>query len=385
MKITGIRTHLGFARWRNWLFLQIETDEGITGVGEATLEGREKTVEAAVHDLERSLLGTDPFDIENTWQNLYYRNGFWVGGPILLTAISGIEMALWDIAGKKLGVPVYRLLGGKCRDRIRVYANGWYFGAKTPGDFASMAHATVAAGYTALKWDPFGFADRTLSSPELEYSIDCVRAVREAVGPRIDLLVEGHGRFNVYTAIKIAKKLEPIDIFFFEEPVPPENYDALREVKEAGNVPIATGERCYLKFGYRDLLEKRATHIIQPDVMHAGGILETFKIAAMADAHYIPVAPHNPNGPIAHAAAVQLCTCISNLLILEYLVNDVSWRDEAVTHPLPVIDGHIPVPTAPGLGTGINIDVIARHPYQPVDLSLFTSAPEKNVMLRPSE
>jgi len=385
MKIIGLQTWKVFANWRNWLFLKVETDEGIYGVGEATLEGRTETVEAGLRELSRNLVGRNPFDVEDIWQMMYYRDTFWVGGPIMLTAISAIEMALWDIIGKKLGVPVYMLLGGRCRTKLRLYANGWYFGASTPDDFARMAAATVKQGYTALKWDPFGSADRTLSPKQARYAVACVEAVREAVGDEVDLLIEAHGRFNVYTAIAMGRQLEKFNIFFYEEPVPPENYDALAEVKNGTNVPIATGERCYTTYGYRDLLSKQAAHIIQPDVMHAGGILETKKIAAMAAAHYIPGAPHNPNGPIAMAATMQLAACIPNFLILEYLVDDVPWRDTVVNNTVRIEDGYVELPTQPGLGIDLIEAECEAHPYQPVDLSLFSDSPERNIMKRTND
>lgn len=382
MKITALKTHKVFANWRNWVFLRIETDEGIHGVGEGTLEGREATVETAIGEMARKLIGRDPVQIEDIWQSIYYRDTFWVGGPILLTALSCIEMALWDIVGKKLKTPVYNLLGGKCHDPLRLYANGWYFGAETPEDFARKAVNVVDSGYTAMKWDPFGTADRTLTNAEFDNAVACVREVRGAVGDGVDLLIEVHGRLNVYTAIKMARALEPYDIFFFEEPVPPENLDALATVRQSTNVPIATGERCYTTHGYRELFEKRAAHIVQPDVMHAGGILETKKIAAMANTHYIPVAPHNPNGPIAMAATMQLAACIPNFLILEHLVDDVAWRNAVITNPPEIKDGHVALSDAPGLGVDLVEEECLRHPYQPVDLSLFADSPDQNIMKR---
>ncbi len=382
MKITDLKTVSVFAGWRNWVFVKVDTDEGIYGIGEATLEGRAKTIEAAVADLSRNLVGRDPFNVEDIWQTMYYREAFWIGGPILLTAISAIETALWDIIGKRLGVPIYNLLGGKCRDELRLYANGWYFGAATPADFANKAVATVKRGYSALKWDPFGSADRTLSPPQYREAIACVAAVREAVGDDVDLLIEAHGRFNVYTAITLARALERYNIFFYEEPVPPENFDALAQVTGSVSVPVAAGERCYTKFGYRELLEKRAVHIIQPDVIHAGGLLETKKISAMADAQYIPVAPHNPNGPVAMAASIQLAACIPNFLILEYLVDDVPWRDTVINNRFEIENGYVSVPSGPGLGIDVVETECESHPYKPVDLSLFSDSSEKNVMKR---
>ena len=226
MKITDLKTYVVHCYRTNWVFVKVETDEGISGIGEATLEMKEKTVEAAVLELKDYLLGKDPREIERHF-HVMYRDSYWRTGPVLMSALSGVEMALWDISAKELGVPVYRLLGGKCNDRVKAYANAWFAGAKTPEAFAEKAKIAVAQrGFRALKWDPFGSAYQNMSTKELDDALAVVGAVRDAVGNAVDLLIEGHGRFNVPTACAIARELEPFRPLFFEEPVQPDNMDA---------------------------------------------------------------------------------------------------------------------------------------------------------------
>ncbi|MFH0871624.1 MAG: galactonate dehydratase [bacterium] len=370
MKITDIKTLITFANWRNFIFVKVFTDEGIVGVGEASLEWSELAVAGAIRNLSPLVIGRDPSRIEELWQSMF-RDPYWRGGPVITTALSGIEQALWDIAGKRLGVPVYQLLGGKCRDRLRAYANAWYKGAAAPEDFAERAARTVEKGYTALKWDPFGSADLTMDYEARKRAIDIVRAVREAVGEKVDLLVEAHGRLNPATAIEMARQLEEFHPYWYEEPVPPDNLEALSKVAAATSIPIATGERLYTKYGFRELLSSQAADIIQPDLCHAGGILEVKKIAAMAEAWYVPVAPHNPNGPVGTAATVHLGACTPNFLILEYFCEDEEWLSEIVEEPIRLEKGEVIIPERPGLGIELKEAGIAKRPYQPVRLSLF--------------
>lgn len=367
MKITGVRTFLVDAYRNNLVFVKVETDEGISGVGEATLEFRERTVATAIDELGHYLIGKDPREIELHYQTIY-RDSYWRIGPVLMSALSGIEMCLWDISAKELGVPVYRLLGGRMRDRIRCYANAWFSGARTPAEFATKAKAAVAGGFTALKWDPFGSAYRTMSSAELEAALATVAAVREAVGPGIDLLIEGHGRFDVRTACVVAGELASCKPMFFEEPVPPDELDALADVKRRSPVPIAAGERLMTKHQFKDLLEKRAADVIQPDPSHAGGILECTKIAAMAEARHIEFAPHNPMGPVANAVVLQLAACTPNFTILECMANDVPWRGDLTTESIRFVDGCFEIPDRPGLGIELNEAAFADHPYSPRQL-----------------
>ncbi len=372
MKITRVESRVVFGGWRNWIFILVRTDAGITGHGEATIRSREKAVVAAVEEFARYLEGQDPLRIEDHWQTLY-RGFHWRGGAILLSALSGIEQALWDILGQAVGLPVHALLGGACRDRIRAYANGWFGAAKTPDEFARRAADTVAQGWTALKWNPFHGVDRWLEPDRFRHSIECVRAVREAVGPGVDVLIETHGLFEAAGALRMLHALEPFDVFFVEEPLPPENVQALAALKRQARVPIATGERRFTKWGFADVLEQQAADIIQPDVCHAGGILELKKIAAMAEAHYVGVAPHNSGGPIGTAASLQVDACTPNFLIQECDPWDVPWRAELVAEPVERLEnGYFPIPNRPGLGVTFDEAVAAAHPYQPVDSPAFT-------------
>lgn len=281
-----------------------------------------------------------------------------------MSGLSAVEMALWDILGKYLNVPVYQLLGGKINEKVRIYANGWFSGAREPEEFAAKAKVAVERGITALKWDPFGKNYLNISNADLDKAMRCVGAVRDAVGNCVDLLIEGHGRFNIPTGIRIAKELEQFKPMFFEEPTPPDNLDALKAVREKSPVAISAGERLYTLKGYRELFEKRAADYIQPDVSHAGGIMELKKIAAMAESYYIPFAPHNPSGPVANAATLQLAACCPNFEILEIMYSDVDYRKDVTTEKLEYKDGYIAIPDRPGLGIEINEEECLKHPYQ---------------------
>ncbi len=373
MKITGIRTSMMRVDRQNWLFVHIDTDAGITGIGEASLEGKEKTVEAAIYDLARYLNGQDPARIQHHWQAMY-RHGFWRGGVILNSALSGLEQALWDIKGKALGVPVYELLGGKTRDYIKVYT---HCGGPTPEIAAERAVALVKAGYKALK---FGTGRAGSDGRAAARRVGAMMAaVRAAVGPDIELMLDNHGQSAPGDAIEIMHALEPSGLLFYEEPTPPDNVMALQKVSEArANVRLATGERLFTKWGYRELLERQLVDIIQPDICHDGGILETRNIAAMAEAYYVKVAPHNPNGPVATAASVQLAASIPNVLILE-LAQSEPFRTNVQKQGLKVEDGVIKVPTAPGLGIELDDAVIAAHPYEARDYP-GAYAPDGSVM-----
>ena len=367
MKITDVRTFVVDCYRTNWVFVKVYTDEGITGLGEGTLEYKENALTGAVEDLKRYLVGKSPFNIEAHYHDMV-RDAYWRGGPVLMSAVSAVEAALWDINGKSLNVPVHRLLGGKVRDRVKIYVNGWFAGAREPEEFAEKARETVKRGIKAMKWDPFGKAYLSLSNEELDKALRCVAAVREAVGDKVDLLIEGHGRFNVPTAIRIAKELEPFKPLFFEEPVPPDELDALVWVREKSPLAIAAGERLYTRHSFRELLEKRAADYIQPDISHAGGILECRKIAAMAETSYIPFAPHNPSGPVANAATLQLAACTPNFEILEIMVSDVEWRKTVTNEDLEYEDGFIKIPDKPGLGLELNEEEALKHPYAVHDL-----------------
>lgn len=367
MKITDIKTFIVDAFRTNWTFVKVETDAGLHGWGEASLGTQEMALSGCIEDLKRLVVGRDPLQIEKMCFEVY-RDIYWKGGPVLMSAISGIEMAMWDIAGKHFDAPVYALLGGKMRDRVKMYANAWFVGARTPAEFAAKAKETAALGIKALKWDPFGKAHLTISNEDLERAVQCVGAVRDAVGPYVDLLIEAHGRFNPYTAIRIANELAPFKPMFIEEPCPPDNVDAIAAVRRKSPVPIAGGERVYTKFGFADYFRKEAVDIAQPDIFHAGGIMEAKKIAAMAEAEHIPVSFHNPSGPISNAAILQLAACVPNFLIHEIMLTDGSFRglmsDESVVYE----DGYILIPDKPGLGIELNEEELLKHPYQPRNL-----------------
>lgn len=367
MKVTGIKTFICHAYRTNWVFVKVLTDEGLYGVGEATLEMRELTVAAAVQELERGLVGRDPHAIEAFWHDAY-RDAYWRGGVVLMSALAGVEMALWDIKGKALGVPVYQLLGGKIRDSVPCYANGWFAGAKTPSQFADKAKAAADAGFQALKWDPFGSAYMNLSRMELKTAIECVAAVSAAVGDRVELLIEGHGRFNIPTAIRIARALEAFDVLWFEEPIPPDNLAGLAEVKSRVRVPIAAGERLYSRWDYQNFFRMQCADFAQPDVSHAGGIMEIKKIAAMAECQHLAICPHNPSGPVANAATLQLAACVPNFHVLETMATDVTYRGEVCRESVRFENGRMYIPDLPGLGVDINEEAIAAYPYEPRDL-----------------
>ena len=373
MRVTDIRTFVVDCFRTNWVFVKVYTDEGIDGVGEATLEYKEKALIGAVEHIREYLVGKDPLQIERHWHDIY-RDAYWRGGAVLMSALSAVETALWDILGKSLGVPVYQLLGGRANDKVRIYVNGWFSGAKKPEEFAACAKSAMERGVTALKWDPFGKAYLTLSNAELDNALACVAAVREAVGNRVDLLIEGHGRFDVPTGIRIAQELEQFRPMWFEEPVPPDNLEALKAVRDKSPVPISAGERLYTMKDYKDLFEMRAADYIQPDISHAGGIMELKKIAAVADTYYIPFAPHNPSGPVANAATLQLAAACPNFCILEIMYSDVVWRGDVTDEALVYKDGYIQIPDKSGLGIEIDEEACLAHPYQPHTLRHYTGA-----------
>lgn len=367
MRITEIHTYTVFMYRTNYVFIEIETDEGITGVGEGTLEYKEHALLGAVEDIRRVLIGRDPRQIEKITSELY-RDSYWRNCAALQSAVSAVDMALWDIKGKLLGVPVYELLGGKVRDGVRMYANGWFAGANTPEEFASAAKAAKEKGVTALKWDPFGKAYLYMDRGELARSIETVEAVRASVGSEVDLLIEGHGRFDIETSVRVAQALKPFEPMFFEEPTPPDSIDALAEVRRKSPVPIAAGERLYAPVAFRDFLEKGCADFIQPDVSHCGGISAIKKIASMAENYYVAVAPHNPSGPVANAATLQLAGCLTNFRILEIMMTDMSWRKRLTDERVIFADGTILIPDRPGLGLSLDREECGAHPFQPVDL-----------------
>ncbi len=373
MKVTDIKIFNVDCFRTNWVFVKVYTDEEIDGVGEATLEYKEKALAGAVEHIKEYLVGKNPLIIEKHWHDIY-RDAYWRGGPVLMSALSAVEMALWDILGKTLGVPVYQLLGGKVNDKVRIYVNGWFAGAKEPEEFGQKAAEAVKRGVTAMKWDPFGKSYMNISSADLDKALKCVAAVREAVGDGVDLLIEGHGRFNIPTGIKIAKELAPFKPMFFEEPVPPDSLEALKAVHDQSPVAISAGERLYTRWDYRRFFDSMPADYIQPDISHAGGIMELKKIAAEAECRYLPFAPHNPSGPVANAATLQLAANCPNFCILEIMYSDVVWRKEVTNEALHYEDGYMFISDKPGLGIEIHEEECLKHPYQPHTLRHYTGA-----------
>lgn len=373
MKITDVKTFVVDCFRTNWVFVKVYTDEGICGVGEGTLEYKEKALCGAVEHIKNYLVGKDPRQIEKHYHDIY-RDAYWRGGAVLMSALSAVECALWDILGKSLGVPVYQLLGGKVNDDCRIYVNGWFAGAKTPDEFAEKAKIAVKRGITAMKWDPFGKSYLQISNKDLDTALECVAKVREAVGNGVDLLIEGHGRFDVPTGIKIAKELEQFKPMWFEEPVPPNNIEALKAVRDKSPVAISAGERLYTRFDYNPLFAARAADYIQPDVSHAGGIMELKKIAGIAESNYIPFAPHNPSGPVANAATLQLAACCPNFCILEIMYSDVDYRKFVTDERLVYENGRIKIGDKPGLGIELNEEECLKHPYAEHNLRHYTGA-----------
>jgi galactonate dehydratase len=364
MRITSIDTYIAGNPWKNWLFAKVSTDEGIHGVGEGTLNYFGKTVEAAIHELTPLVLGMDPFQVEIILQRLI-RDVYTEGAQIHMCAAAAIEIALWDIIGKATKQPIYNLWGGRCHEKLRAYANGWYRGPRTPESFAEKAKKVAARGYTALKFDPFGSAWRTLSRYDFDLSVDIIRAVRDAVGPSVDLLIEGHCRFNVATAIEFSEAIHQFRPAWFEEPVPHTSIPAMIEVARRSPVPIATGESLSSKQQFAELLKYEVVNILQPEPLNLGGLFTARIIAGMADAHFGVIAPHSAQGPICSAACVQLNASIPNFFIHEIFDEfNEPWEKEIVTNPVVVVNGYIDVSERPGLGTDLNIEEIKKHPYQ---------------------
>lgn len=365
MRIATVETFLSAANWRNYTFVKLTTDEGLVGWGEATLGWKEAAVRETALDFgRRYVVGRNPFDIEDLWFNLYQAE-FNVG-PVMLSAMAGIEMAMWDIVGKALGQPVHNLLGGKLRSQVKVYANGWYKYSGDTARLASQAQEVVGRGYGAIKFDPFGPGGRELTRDQLRRACQRVEAVRHAVGDGIDLLVEFHGRFSPIMALEAIRAMVSYAPTWCEEPIPPDNHEAMAQVVAASPLRIATGEHVYSRFGFLSLLRHKAAHVLQPDIVYSGGFLETKKIAALAETFYVSVAPHNCDGPLKTLASIHLCANIPNFLILETFEDyDVPWRHELTPGCPRVQNGQYAVPSTPGWGTEVNEDLLRKHPYSP--------------------
>ena len=375
MKITGIKTNIFSSRHsnakRNWLIVRIQTDEGIEGIGESSMLSSDPIVGSLIQEWsENYLVGKDPLAGQVHWTRLHQDN-LGRGGRLYSTVLSGIDIALWDLRGKILGVPVYQLLGGPFRNKLRVYANGWYTNPASPELIAEEAKKVVEMGYTAMKFDPFGkIAYTTISPEEAQLSVDRVAAVREAVGPNVDILIEVHARFNVYTAVGLAKRMEQYRPFWYEEPVSQENTNEMRQVRDRINIPVATGERLYLKFPFFDLVKNEAVDILQPDICNAGGITELHKIGSMAEAQHVMMAPHNTNSAVGTVASFHLDTAMPNFLIQEYHAEFYEPHYFQVVQGLPrQKDGYVNLPEGPGLGISLDNELLDKHPYLPLGMS----------------
>ena len=350
-----------------WMFLKMHTDTDLFGLGEPILEGHTNALEAVVQEFADYLIGKDPLQIEHHVQALY-RGGFYRGGPLMLSAISGIEQAMWDIKGKYYNCPVYEMLGGKCREKIRMYTHvkrTAVVGEFSIEEMLQIARQRVNEGYTALKYSIIPPIKAIESPANMQKHIERFAAVRKEIGDEIDLAIDFHGRVSPAMAVRLAEQLKPYNPMFIEEPVLPENVDCMVTVARSTTVPIAAGERLFGKWEYRQLLEKQAVSVVQPDLCHCGGIFEARKIAAMADLYYASVAPHNPLGPISLAACLQLDTCIPNFLVQEHPGNP-DGADLGIGYlkqPFVLKDGYIDVPTAPGLGIELDEAALQEKIY----------------------
>lgn len=367
MQIRSVRARIVDAGDRSWVFVKVETDEpGLVGWGEASVGWQARTVAVQVEELGELVVGADPARIEHLWQTMY-RQPFYKGGVVTMSALAGIDQALWDIRGKALGVPLYELLGGRVRDSVRVYDHlyRWTLGLdwSSPADLAEAARRSVVDGFDAIKLYPIPPGRALEGTAALRAAEEYVGTIRDAVGADVDLMVDMHGRTTPAMAIEYAKVLEPFRLLFLEEPCQPENVDAMAEVARAVRIPIATGERLVSRWEFRELLEKRACAVIQPDVCHCGGVSELRRVAALAETYYVSVAPHNPVGPIGTAVTAHLALTIPNFLIMEQLREDVPWRDELVDQPVAITSGQVEPPTRPGIGVELLEDVAASHPY----------------------
>lgn len=355
MKITDIKTWFVSTNRQNWLFVKVLTDEGVYGWGEASVEGQTKAVEQSIQVLaKRSVIGEDPRNIEKIWQKMY-RHGFWKGGFVYMSAISGIDQALWDINGKIYNVPVYMLLGGAVRDKIRTY---------THAGNAESALKAVEMGFSGIKTG--GGKPGVTYNPDadIEYLDENLASIRKAIGKDKVLCVDNHGQGVPAVAIKQMEVMAKYNVHFFEEPIPPENTAAFKRIREqSGTVPIAAGERLYSRFEYREVVEHQLFDIVQPDICHCGGITEIRKIAAMVEPYYMKLAPHNPNGPVATAASLHVCAATHNFDILEFAAESVYARQNICNLSFKPENGFFSLPEGPGLGIELNEDEFDKYPY----------------------
>jgi galactonate dehydratase len=375
LRITDVRTFLVEGIKYNWTLVRVETAEGIHGWGEATNWPGSPLVEAACRHVGDFVIGQDARRIDLLWTKIY-RDMNWLGqaGP-LLSAISAIDIALWDIKGKALGVPVYELLGGAYRERIQLYANYWFIdGGHTPEDYARQAREAVAVGFTALKFDPFAHvnywygedlsSNGSLTEGQKRLAVELVRVVAEAVGREVAIAIETHAFLNAPTAVEMAHRLAALDFncLWYEEPALPEFPDSIADIRRRIPLPVCVGERLHSRFMARTVLEKQAADILMPDITRCGGISEMRKIANLAETYNVPIAPHNPNGPLSTIASAHVMATVPNFFRQEFMLKDVPWRDECLSHPLPIENGYFQLSDRPGLGFDVREDVLSDHP-----------------------
>jgi galactonate dehydratase len=365
IKITTLKTfvvHLGSV---NWVFVKIYTNEGLVGLGEGSVTSKEATIAAAIHEHERMIVGKDPTQIEMLWQSMY-RWPRWRGGPVLNSAISAVEIALWDILGKLLDAPIYRLLGGAARERIRLYVHG---GGTTPETAAEAIGKAKERGYNALKTGPLVAEGETIQRPwDLKRAVAVIEAMRRAAGDRFDIMIDAHGLLNPVMAMEYANAVAPYRPMFLEEPIQPEDLDMMQWLGQHTNVPLATGERLFTKFGFKDLISRHLVSYVQPDVVHAGGISECKKIAAMAEANFIDVALHNPQSLVSTLASLHIDASTPNCVIQETTGERPEWVLDLFNGvDVSIKNGYAELPEKPGLGCELNERVAAAHPYQPVN------------------
>jgi galactonate dehydratase len=380
VKIVDVKTTTVGTPWRELTFVELVTDDGLRGLGEVRMVNKTDTLLACVHELAaRYVVGIDPFDTERlAWRIQWEEYGR--AGEVTQSALGAIDIACWDLVGQATGQPVWRLLGGKFRDRVPAYANGWYQGDRRPESFAEMAGAVVARGYRGLKVDPFGAATAELDQRQLSSAVDIIAAIRSAVGDDIALMVEMHGRFTAATAVAAARALEPYRPEWIEEPVPPYNNALFRQVRAGTTLPIATGERIHMLAEFRELFEQGTVDIVQADMTHFGGFTGLRKLAAWAEAYGVLMAPHNVCGPVGTAANLHFAVACGNYKVLEHF-NDFAdpWvRDLVVgAYEVDAADGCFGVPTEPGLGVRLDPAACAAHPRSRVHFNLVAEGWER--------
>jgi galactonate dehydratase len=361
VKITSVEPLVVNVGSRNWLFVVVETDEGLSGVGEGSLPGHPRAVAAAVKEYREYVIGEDPARIQHLWQ-LMYRRPFFRSGAVTLTAASAIEQALWDIKGKVAGLPVYDLLGGRCHDRIKLYANGP--GGATREEVAESARSLVDQGFRAMKTNVDTAVLPVQGEHFLRDAVEHVEAVRNAVGDEVEIAWDAHGRLSPAMSIRLARALEPYDIWFLEEPALPENAKGLLQVARSTSIPVATGERLFTKWAFREVLELGAASLLQPDLSHCGGVLEARTIAAMAEVYYCGFAPHNPLGPINTVASAHVAMASPNFVALEICLYPPDWTRELISEPLEFADGYVKLSDEPGWGVALDVELCRAHPYE---------------------